>query len=366
MGIIGIIQLSVGILAIGSAIALFVRIGSVKSSSRQFFTIGLIFLGLRSVFHFIGNFSHNLFFYKMGTTISFLFILAVTYAVTYLQYSETFNIKNVFSTVLFTIVVTHQWTSSQATLEIVSSTGDYTILLLDPYSEILQTTFFIVNGFLYLEVLYKIAKKTKGTHHYKFTLFLILTGVLGYFGALSTDIIQEFFFSTNELLFIFRNLSVYIFPLIWVLSTLYVIFCDFAVFWILPNSLYQLIVFDKAGKTIFTHQFKKLSDIDVHVVSSGIKGAISLFSELMATGEDVTGILFKERVISIYKKENFFFAIIADKRTKTIEKSLENFGDLFVKHIVDFVKSEKVQQISFTQTEKGKLLVKKFFPLSLE
>jgi len=309
---------------------------------------------------------YNLFFYKVGATIGFLFVLAVTYAVTYLQYSETFNIKNVFSTIFFTLIVTYQWTNATTILGLVPSSGDYVILHIDPLFEFLQSTYLFVNGLFYLEVFYKISKKARGTRHYKYALLLILTGVLGYFGTASTTIIRELLLSTNEILFVFRNVSLYFFPLIWVLSILYVIFLDFAVFWILPYSLYQLIVFDKAGKAVFSHRFRKLSDVDIHVVSSGIKGAISLFSELMATGEDITGILFKERVISIYKKGGLFFAIIADKRTKTIERSLEKFGDLFVKHIDDFVTSDKVHQISPEKTEKGKQLVKKFFPLSLD
>ncbi len=366
MGIIGIIQLLVASIALISAVLLFIKIGTVTSSSRQFFTTGLIFLGLWSGFHFVGNLFNNLFFYKLGATIGFLFVLAITYAVTYLQYSETFNLKNVFSTVFFTLIVTYQWTDATAILGLVPASGDIVILYVDPLFEFLQSTYLLINGIFYLEVFYRISKKAYGTRHYKYALFLFFTGVLGYFGTSATTIIREFLLTTNEILFVFRNISLYIFPLIWVLSILYVIFLDFAVFWILPYSLYQLIVFDRAGKTVFSHQFRKLSNVDIHMVSSGIKGAISLFSELMATGEDITGILFEDRVISIYKKGKLFFAIIADKRTKTIEKSLKNFGDLFTKNIHYFVTSNKVHQISPEKIEKGKQLVKKFFPLTLD
>ena len=99
--------------------------------------------------------------------------------------------------------------------------------------------------------------------------------------------------------------------------------------YILPFTIYRILVKDKEGFPLFDHDWSK-SDVNENVFT-GFINAVQLMSEEVLSIGGVVDIHLEEGILTLYKSELITVGLVASKSSKLLKESLVNFSNDFQK-----------------------------------
>jgi len=143
--------------------------------------------------------------------------------------------------------------------------------------------------------------------------------------------------------------------------------------YILPFTVYRVLVKDKEGFPLFDHDWSK-SEINENVFT-GFINAIQLMSEEVLTIGGVVDIHLEEGILTLHKSELITVGLVASKSSKLLKECLVNFSNDFQKtferelkkSVKDMVKYDAAYELieKYFSNFPYRIITSKNYPLSL-
>jgi len=147
-----------------------------------------------------------------------------------------------------------------------------------------------------------------------------------------------------------------IFTLIGILFFLISISREPKLLYILPFTVYRILVKDKEGYPLFDHDWSK-TDIS-ELMFTGFINAIQVMSEEVIKKGGLVDIHLKEGILILYESELFTVGLVASKSSKLLRESLVNFSNDFQKM---FERELKKSVRDMAKYESAYELIEKYF-----
>jgi len=100
-----------------------------------------------------------------------------------------------------------------------------------------------------------------------------------------------------------------------------------------PLSVYRLIVINKAGLPLLTHDFYESSEkallMDSAMISSALSGVINILQETLSSGSTPKVINLEDRVVLLETTDLALYALIADSHSSVLRAALKDFSREF-------------------------------------
>jgi hypothetical protein len=98
-----------------------------------------------------------------------------------------------------------------------------------------------------------------------------------------------------------------------------------------PNQLFYLIITNKNGITLYSHEFQKnFTDIDENLIGGALNALSVVFMEVFKTSHTLKQIKMKDRVILFQTSNQISVALIVSKSTFLLQQTLYSFSNAFI------------------------------------
>lgn len=132
----------------------------------------------------------------------------------------------------------------------------------------------------------------------------------------------------------------YVLSIIYPLTVIFIVIKNPQLICILPFQIDRLLVFDRSGLTIFSHNFNKNHKYPDVLITGLITAVVSAIQEITGSGRNVEYINLEDKAIVFNTKNNLHFVLISDKYTVTIAESLNSFMNQFLSRYKDILERE--------------------------
>jgi hypothetical protein len=175
--------------------------------------------------------------------------------------------------------------------------------------------------------IYQATKNKKLKFQFKIVYLGIIIGLLGLFVSSASGILLS---NVNfELGSMFRALYPLFITIGLSIAALGININPYSVY-IISQKVYQLIVFDHKGLTLFDHQFLETSGKQSSLVTGAIYGISSIMTHALGIETKPHSLKFPGRTILFEFEEKVGFALISNRDSEILRDGLEHFAELFL------------------------------------
>ena len=295
--------------------------------SIYFFEAGLFLFVFWAFFHFLGNVMQSVVFFLLATMLGLLALQMLLLFISSLDSTRTTNFRTVFGLVLLSALLSSFFQSNFQISQVIMASGDNVFLIKNTVYYALEGLFVGYVFLVYTIITLKIALKSRDTQHIfyawlQFIAVVITTSIIGFVELIYVKM------AFKTLLIELYALTFYT-PLAYALVTTVTLVCDRGLYTAFLYKLSRLIVFEPGGTSIFAFDFHSDSKHRSELIAGMISAIITAVSEVTESTRYVEQIVLEDKIILLNRRENLFFALIADKATKMIVDSFNSFIDVF-------------------------------------
>ena len=343
-----IIEIIVSVLVIITALLTYFEPRTKKVKCLFYIRLGLYFMAFYFIFDAISILTLNLVFARVYNFMIFPSVVFLTIGINYIvkeTFFSTFLII-IFSMGVFFFYLAFLPNSVQITIEAGKSTTDITglyELVSDLYTLLFAAIFFYWGLKIYLNAPFLIKKEA--------LIFLIGSIIIS--PLTLGGYMFYYIFPNLELLFVLiSDILLAVGSLIIIIS----IMIEPKLLYILPFTLYRILVKDRKGFPLFDHDWS-LSQIPENIFTGFINAVQLMSQEVMHMG-GLLDINLQEGILIVHESKNTTVGLVSSKSSKLLRESLINFTLDFEKM---FEKELKESNTDMKKYESAYELIEKYF-----
>ncbi|NVM31328.1 MAG: hypothetical protein HWN65_20990 [Candidatus Helarchaeota archaeon] len=190
----------------------------------------------------------------------------------------------------------------------------------------------LIKGFI---VIYRVATNERLKFQFKLFFSGISIGLTGLVISSASGIL------ISEVNFVLGSMLRGLYPL-FISIGLFIIFIGFHLnpysIYLISQKVFQILVFNKSGVTIFDRQFRPTTGKHVTLITGAIHGVSSMIQHALGIESHPRSLKYLGRTLIFEFKGTLGFALISDRDSQILRNGLENFSELFMqayKHELD-------------------------------